>query len=288
MHGLAGKLAGRGILLRTRPDLMSVIAIHYTCQSSLLLIGAVALWRLVILPKIRRIPITPLLLPWEISGMDFFRFIWVVFAGLFAGSLCASLLFKFYPLTGDTAAMAGTAAGQIGGLIGVALFEFFLERQKPTEPPPRVSILVSGFITFAIGLCVAALASLLWQSLLRFFDIAAERQDLVRMFREADTPLTLWAMIILACIGAPAAEELLFRRGIFRYARTRLPRWAALLLPACLFGAVHGNLAGYLPLVALGVVFALAYERTGRIGTSIVAHALFNLNTVLYLLGGGA
>lgn len=36
----------------------------------------------------------------------------------------------------------------------------------------------------------------------------------------------------------------------------------------------------------LAVIFSLAYERTGHIGTPIVAHALFNLNTVLLILSG--
>jgi uncharacterized protein len=38
--------------------------------------------------------------------------------------------------------------------------------------------------------------------------------------------------------------------------------------------------------VALAVIFSLAYERTGQIGTAIVAHALFNFHTVLLILSG--
>jgi uncharacterized protein len=38
--------------------------------------------------------------------------------------------------------------------------------------------------------------------------------------------------------------------------------------------------------VVLGVAFALAYERTGRILVPIIGHALFNLNTILLLLAG--
>ena len=46
------------------------------------------------------------------------------------------------------------------------------------------------------------------------------------------------------------------------------------------------GLPSLLPLVALAVVFCLAYERTGMIGTTIVAHALFNLNTMLLVAMG--
>ena len=71
---------------------------------------------------------------------------------------------------------------------------------------------------------------------------------------------------------------------VFRYVRTRVPRWAALLLPACLFAAMHNHLPSFGPLAALGVIFSLAYERTGRIGTAIVAHAMFNSYSVLRLV----
>jgi membrane protease YdiL (CAAX protease family) len=40
------------------------------------------------------------------------------------------------------------------------------------------------------------------------------------------------------------------------------------------------------PLTGLACVFCLAYERTGLIGTVIVAHALFNLNTMFMVLTG--
>jgi membrane protease YdiL (CAAX protease family) len=36
----------------------------------------------------------------------------------------------------------------------------------------------------------------------------------------------------------------------------------------------------------LAIVFSLAYERTGRIGTTMIAHALFNLNMILLVLVG--
>jgi membrane protease YdiL (CAAX protease family) len=64
------------------------------------------------------------------------------------------------------------------------------------------------------------------------------------------------------------------------------------LVPAALFGGAHlltspmENLPTLGPLIALGAIFSIAYERTGRIGTTIVAHALFNLNTVFLVLAG--
>ena len=87
-------------------------------------------------------------------------------------------------------------------------------------------------------------------------------------------------------IIAPLTEELIFRAGLFRYLRTRVPRWIALLAPATIFAALHSNLVAFVPLLLLGVLFSLAYERTGRISVTIVAHSLFNLHTILLILAG--
>ena len=112
------------------------------------------------------------------------------------------------------------------------------------------------------------------------------------MFANVESPTLLVIMIILAIGTAPVTEELVFRAGLFRYFRTRMPRWLALTAPALLFAVLHVNwqtlegLASVGPLVMLAIIFSLAYERTGRIGTSMVAHGLFNLNTIMLIFSG--
>jgi membrane protease YdiL (CAAX protease family) len=93
-------------------------------------------------------------------------------------------------------------------------------------------------------------------------------------------------MFVVACVLAPMMEELLFRAGLYRFCRQRLGRVAALLISGTLFGAIHANWAGFLPLSVLGVMLALVYEATGSIRVSIVAHAFFNLNSILMILSG--
>jgi len=97
---------------------------------------------------------------------------------------------------------------------------------------------------------------------------------------------------LLAIVVAPFTEEMIFRAGLFRFFRGRMPHWLAVVASSVLFGACHliqspiENLPEFLPLVVLGCILSVAYERTGRIGTTIVAHALFNLNTIVILLAG--
>ena len=79
---------------------------------------------------------------------------------------------------------------------------------------------------------------------------------------------------------------MLFRAGLYRFSRQKLGRPAALLLSGLLFGAVHASLASFLPLSVFGMGLALAYESTGDIRVPVIAHGLFNLNTVVLLLSG--
>jgi membrane protease YdiL (CAAX protease family) len=119
-----------------------------------------------------------------------------------------------------------------------------------------------------------------------------EGQDVVGLFVNAHSIAAKATLFVLAVCVAPVTEELVFRAGLFRYLRTRFPRRVSLLGPALIFGALHvdwkslDGLAAFAPLTVLGMILSLAYERTGRIGTAIVAHALFNLNTILLLLAG--
>ena len=98
--------------------------------------------------------------------------------------------------------------------------------------------------------------------------------------------LAVAGMLLVACVFAPIYEELLFRAGLYRFIRLKLGRMPALLVSGLCFGAMHANWAGLLPLAVLGMLLALVYEATGSIRVAIIAHGLFNLNTIILLLSG--
>ena len=95
--------------------------------------------------------------------------------------------------------------------------------------------------------------------------------------------LLLWTFGAAAIIGAPLIEEFFFR-GFLQQALTReLPAVAAVGVQAVAFGAYHwiptygtANIPMILPLTAIGAAFGTFAYRTGRLGPSIVAHALMN------------
>jgi membrane protease YdiL (CAAX protease family) len=91
---------------------------------------------------------------------------------------------------------------------------------------------------------------------------------------------------VAAGIGAPVAEEILFRGVIF--ATVRDSGWPRLALAgsALLFGAVHFNLGSLVPLTGFGMLLALVYDRTGSLLAPIAAHMVFNAAPFVMLLLG--
>jgi len=258
--------------------------IALTAEFALLIGGLVLLWRQGLGPAARE---QPALLPaWDVTLSDFFLFIWLVILGGVAGQYGLGLYSRHHPLDKAHLTIIGTAAFHGGMLLGMAGYRLFFIRGKPPLAPFAGGVLRSGLATFLIALPVLTAVSLVWQGVLKLVHYPPEEQEAIDLLRHIDSSSLRLALLVVAILLAPMTEELVFRAGIFRYVRTRLPRWVALLLPAVLFASLHNNLGTFVPLVALAIVFSIAYERTGNIGTTIVAHALFNLSSALLVLAG--
>ena len=264
---------------------INVLAV--SLEAALVLLGLVLVWRFALSPAARARRQPSVLAPWDAPLIDFFLFLWFIICGGLLAQFAAATAFKFLVLDDGEKTIFGSAAFDLGMLAGI---DIFLRRFSPRAPAPLPvappNVFLSGVATFLMAMPVVFAVGATWQFLLQACGLPAEPQDLITRFAHEKSPVFLTVMIAVAAIIAPVTEELIFRAGFFRYARTRLPRWAALAAPACLFAALHQNLASFAQLVALGVIFSLAYERTGRIGTSIVAHGLFNLHTIVLILMG--
>jgi len=268
----------------------STLAVAF--EVALIGIGAFLLWRLVLSPRARAARRPAALGFWAVSGSDFLLFLLCVICGGIALQVAALWLVGRASLDSDSRLIVAAAAFQTGMLAGIAGYHFALARDTPTAAPATPGALVSGAATFFIAMPVLAVVALAWQNGLSYFGLPVEKQDLMDLFEATHSPVLRGVLIVFAVLVAPITEELIFRRGLFRYLLGRVPRWVALTAPAVLFGSLHvswktlDGLAALAPLAALGIVFSLAYERTGRISTAMVAHALFNLNTVVLILAG--
>jgi uncharacterized protein len=103
------------------------------------------------------------------------------------------------------------------------------------------------------------------------------------------------SLVITAVIAAPVVEEMVFRGVVMRGLRSRLPIVAVVVVQGLLFGAAHidpvrgvGNVGLVLVLAGVGMAFGVGVALLGRIGPSMVAHALFNAAVLLVVLTGVA
>ena len=105
-------------------------------------------------------------------------------------------------------------------------------------------------------------------------------QEGVKLLQETTDPLVFILMGVVACIGAPLAEEVVFRGYIYTMVKRMAGLPLAVILSGLLFGAVHMNLVALLPLTVLGIILALSYEYTGSLWAPIAIHFCFNAATV--------
>jgi membrane protease YdiL (CAAX protease family) len=121
-------------------------------------------------------------------------------------------------------------------------------------------------------------------------EVSGPVQDLL----DKSQGLAFAGLILSVAVGAPLVEELFFRGLLLRSLQRRVPDWAAVVVSAVAFGIAHGSalpvdavLLVMISLTVFGAILAILAIRTGRLGPSIVTHAVFNLFTLLYLTFAG-
>lgn len=169
------------------------------------------------------------------------------------------------------ALIAGIAAGVLVGRRGFA----------------SVGLVGTTWRWVLIGVGIALLSRLLTFVIVPVYilitgDATNPQQGLFRdLLGSSAAQLALFALAI--GLLAPLAEELFFRGMVFGWLR-RWGFWLAALVSAGLFGLAHGVNVVLPASFALGLLNALAYERSGSIWPAIVSHVTFNGTSVLALL----
>lgn len=292
------------------PAQSSIIVASDIAFVFLCIIGAYLLWRWQFNPAARasRIPRVPVIAaPWiYFAGMVLFVFFaWLLTGNMF--SLICHWSFPEFSLSTGYAQILRNGVANIGGIAGALYARRFLliletmphiavKKIGLIKPPPPISVpaaLAVGAGVFVIVRTLLAPVAIAWDWLLNLLKVPVQNQDLVTMLRNETSAQRIAMITVLAVVIAPIFEEIIFRGAIFGYCRARLPRWLAVIFPSLLFAAVHmddasnmPNMRSFLPLFILAAILSIAYERTGRIAVPIVAHALFNLSTIIMILLG--
>ena len=212
---------------------------------------------------------------------------WIALAATFGALLFGLILslpfFAVDPGSGsDDLSLTTRIATQVCTAIGFLVVPLLLA--QTAGGPVRAAFSRLGFVRFRI------LTALKWigigiVSYIAFFMVysivvgAPEQDDIAGDFGP------IWVQVLLIGIAAPVAEEVCFRGMLFGGIRTRLPLWSASLAAGIVFGVLHYSTgwSAVGPLVALGVIFAVVYEKSGSLWAPIGMHAVNNCIALIAL-----
>ncbi len=138
----------------------------------------------------------------------------------------------------------------------------------------------------ALALCQGTLAATQW--MIVYFDPQHQFPEhrVINLMISPDQPGWVRPLMWMgAAVITPFAEEFFFR-GIlqtilFRWVKSR---WMAILAASILFGFAHSDQPQVVPAItAFGIVLGVIYERRGSLTGPIIAHAIFNAKTLLWV-----
>jgi membrane protease YdiL (CAAX protease family) len=118
----------------------------------------------------------------------------------------------------------------------------------------------------------------------RLIGSADDSQAIVRYFLTHPDLKHRAAIILMAVVVAPVAEEVLFRGYLYGVIRRYCGRIAAIAVSSLLFAAIHVHLPSAPGLLLLAVTLCLLLERTGSLWATITMHSLFNASTIAMLI----
>jgi membrane protease YdiL (CAAX protease family) len=134
-----------------------------------------------------------------------------------------------------------------------------------------------------LGLCAGLIAvPVTWEMqiilgrVLESLTFHPHEQEAVEILRNTEGWPNRLALGIATIVIAPIAEEILFRGILYptikRIGYPRLALWSTSIF----FGAIHVNLAAFVPLTLLAITLIWLYEYTGNLLACITTHCLFN------------
>lgn len=223
----------------------------------------------------------------------------VIVALATASGYVAADAFDIWSQIGEPRAFAaGETEALLTGRVAVSLFAFQIvtvvavllanARQRRMTGRPFLSFAMPPGGIKTLGLAAVALIAFatLFASIVFAFDPDALRHDL-QPFSEMMKSRTWWLILIAAGIGAPLAEECLFRGLLFGVLR-RSPFGfsGTALVTAVTWAALHANYSSYgLAVITLiGLYLAWLRERTGSLLTPIVCHGTYNSLIILLMV----
>ncbi len=101
-------------------------------------------------------------------------------------------------------------------------------------------------------------------------------------FQEKRSVLVIYLSIFVTILG-PIVEEIFFRGFAYRALRDKIGAFKAIALTSLIFAALHTNLAGFFPILILGILLAYLAQKTNSLIPSITVHIMHNSSILLLL-----
>lgn len=188
--------------------------------------------------------------------------------------LSVPVLIAAKPPSGDELGDVASALVQLATALGFLLVPFAIAAGRgATVREAAAQLGLRRFKPSAAKWMLAAIGAYLLFSIVYIAIFGAPHQEDI-----AEDFGTVPVQVLLIVVAAPISEEVCFRGMLFGGLRERLPRLAAALISALIFGGLHATtgISAVPPLIIFGFVLALLYEKTGSIIPGILLHMLNN------------
>ena len=236
------------------------------------------------------------LLPWKSVAIVAAACVGIVILGSLSGFGATALFDVWTRLDEPRAFAAGETEALLTSRVAVSLFAFQIVTVLLVLLANAVLARRDGsFLHFAMprgGVTTLVLATLgliaiafVYGGFVFAMDKDAFRHD-ISPFADLMKARTWWLVLIAAGIGAPIAEECLFRGLLYgALRRTALGIGGAAAITAILWALLHASYSAYgiAAITLIGIYLALVREKTGTLLVPMVCHGFYNSMIVLIL-----
>ncbi|MFA6078872.1 MAG: type II CAAX endopeptidase family protein [Candidatus Omnitrophota bacterium] len=140
-----------------------------------------------------------------------------------------------------------------------------------------------GMVGYVAAVPALVLVLIVTALIIQVTKYVPEKQPIVELFmKEDNAPFLIYTSIFTMIIG-PILEELFFRGFMYNAFKKAIGVFWAMLFTSAVFAALHSNMAGFFPILVLGLLLAYLYEKTGTIISSVTVHIMHNLTMVFFV-----
>ena len=191
--------------------------------------------------------------------------------------LQAVLAYSFMKLGRMPTPDALVFAFSIAGLLVYVIMRFVYLLLKTRGVPAMLGSRLAISVAWGLGAGAAAAAiGIAYLNGIRYFGLFGAEQ-----VARSGGMLKVQMLFALAVLGAPLAEEFIFRGLVFGGLRRSIGLAANMVMSAALFAIVHPPVS-MLPVFVLGLGAAFAYERTRSLLAPMLMHAVYNAAVIGY------